>query len=512
MSIRFRLITLAASTAGLMFLALALMTGHADADPAAWPQTAENALTRQRDPVVVQGSSLPAFAGAPLADLFAFSYTGSTWQQIPFQFDEVEPIGNTYVVTEDGQLDANDELTLMALDAGQQAPAGAWLNDALSTGFPRYELRVVDPLHPSEQAWVYLYRSPTLAPVPGPGYLSVSTDTIDSPFYSATVNFSQTLGLTGLTLNGHGVDIVDQSHVSVKGTIGPCPFCIPIQYCEDDLLTLITNTGSLSDTIPPGEYPVRFVSGMAGGDGSAVYPASLRLGSGALDLSAIAGGLPSGVTLLEFRLTLDLLNPSSSGYAPARYFNSNAAAVGVPVDGVPDSVPTTLASWSQYNGGYGSLIQLGQVQVAGTSAFQYYLDNASATASDCHGSDGAFGESGVRVAPFTGVVTLTQQLYIAPPLNQAAGATYQAYAANPLQTAGTTQLTCFFADLQPDAGHPNPALCEDDVDIADVQRVAGCWNQAPGSPACPATLDVDRDADIDAGDIAAVAEQWRWVR
>ena len=244
----------------------------------------------------------------------------------------------------------------------------------------------------------------------------------------------------------------------------------------------------------------------------AVYPASLRLGSSALDLSAIAGGLPSGVTLQEFRLTLDLLNPSSSGYAPARYFNSTAAAAGVPVDGVPDSVPTTLASWSQYNGGYGSLIQLGQVQVAGTSAFQYYLDNASATASDCHGSDGAFGESGVRVAPFTGVVTLTQQLYIAPPLNQAAGTTYQAYAANPLQTAGTTQLTCFFADLQPDAGHTNPALCDDDVDIADVQRVAGCWNQTPGSPACPATLDVDRDMDIDASDIAAVATQWGWTR
>ena len=103
-------------------------------------------------------------------------------------------------------------------------------------------------------------------------------------------------------------------------------------------------------------------------------------------------------------------------------------------------------------------------------------------------------------------------MVVAQPLSQAAGATYLAYAANPLQTAGTPQLTCFFADLQPDASHTNPALCDDDVDIADVQRIAGCWNQAPGSPACPATIDVDRDADIDTTDITAVAEQWRWSR
>lgn len=220
--------------------------------------------------------------------------------------------------------------------------------------------------------------------------------------------------------------------------------------------------------------------------------------------------MPTGVTLQEIRLTLDLLNPANSGYGPARYFNSNTASVGVPVDGVPDTVPTTLASWSQVNGAYGSLIQLNQVQASGTSPFQYYLDNASATAADCHGTDGAYGESGVRIAPFSGIVTVTQQMVVAQPLSQAAGATYQAYAANPLQTTGSSQLTCFFADLQPDASHTNPALCDDDVDIADVQRIAGCWNQAPGSPACPATLDVDRDADIDTTDITAVAEQWRW--
>ena len=84
-------------------------------------------------------------------------------------------------IRDSGQLDANDELAFMALDSGEQAPAGAWITDNLSTGYPRYELRVVDPLHPSEQAWVYLYRSPTLTPAFGPGYIGVTTDTVTTP-------------------------------------------------------------------------------------------------------------------------------------------------------------------------------------------------------------------------------------------------------------------------------------------------------------------------------------------
>lgn len=513
MPVRIRLLAMAALTAVALLWALTLVTTRAGAQPSAVPQDPQNALTRQRDPVVVQGSSLATFAGAPLDELFAYAYNSGTWQQTPFQFDEVEPIGNTYVVTEDGHLDANDELAFMALDAGEQAPAGAWIADNLSTGYLRYELRVVDPLHPNEQAWIYLYRSPTLTPAFGPGYIDVTTDTLTTPFFSATANFSETLGLTNLTLNGHPNDIVDRSHLSVKGRI----VILPVQLCEEDIVSYITGTGTISNPIiPPQDKPVRYVTGGAGAaasDGAAVYPASLRTTGGSFDLAALAASIPiPGLTLQELRISLDLLNPTTSGNAPARYINSNTATAGVSVDGVPDTVPTTLAAWSQYNGSLGSIVQLNSVQTTDANAFTYYLDNSSATAADCHGTDGAFGESGVRIAPFSGMVTVTQQLYFAPPLSQAAGATYQAYAANPLQTAGSSQLTCFFADLQPDAGHTNPALCDDDVDVTDVQRVAGCWNQPPGSPACPATLDVDRDMDIDAGDITAVAGQWGWRR
>ncbi len=493
-----------------LLLLLAISAATATAQPGGLSNaTPANTLTRQRA-AVVNGAALPALAGAPLDELFVYRFDGAAWQQIPFQFDEVDPVSSSYVITGDGSLDPADELAFLAQDAGQQAPAGQWIDDPASTAYPRYELLVSDPLHPGEQATVYVYRSPALTPSFGPPHIAVTTETVTTPFFAATVNFSETLGLTSLALNGSGQDIVDQSHLSIKGRLF---VVVPVQYCEQDILALIDDPSLLPSGLPPGDRPVRYVSGPTDGSGSAVYPASLHTVIGPIDLSAIAGsiGVP-GLTLDEIRFTLDLLNPAVSGFGPARFHANTIAAAGVPIDGVPDSVPTTLAGWTQVNGSHGSVVQLNSVQTTGTSAFTYYLDNASASAADCHGTDGAYGESGVRVAPFAGQVTIRQQLYFAEPLSQAAGALYQSYAANPLQAAAASQLTCFFADLHPNAANSDPALCDDDVDLADVQRVAGCWNVPPGATGCPVRLDVDGDNTITTLDITTVAEQWGWSR
>jgi hypothetical protein len=502
-------LSLALLTPALLLLALSTATSAAQPDGP--PHTAPaNTLTRQRDAAVTNGAALPAFAGAPLDQLFVYRFDGATWQQIPFQFDEVDAVSNTYAITGDGSLDAADELAFVARDAGQPAPAGQWINDPASTAYPRYELLISDPVHPGEQAAVYVYRSSTLTPAFGPGYINVTADTVTTPFFAATVNFSETLGLTALALNGAGQDIVDQSHLSIKGRVF---VVLPVQYCEDDILALITDTTTFPSGLPPGDRPVRYVSGPADGSGSAVYPASLRTVVGPIDLSAIAGsiGIP-GVVLDEFRISLDLRNPTASGFAPARFHANTLAAAGVPIDGAADDVPATLAAWTQIDGSQGSVVQLNSVQATGTSAFTYYLDNAGASAADCHGTDGAYGESGVRITPFAGQVTVRQQLYFAQPLGQAAGALYQSYTANPLQVAAASQLTCFFADLQPHAAHTDPTQCDDDVDAADVQTVAGCWNQPPGAAGCPAALDVDGDNFITAADITLVAQNWGWQR
>jgi hypothetical protein len=68
---------------------------------------------------------------------------------------------------------------------------------------------------------------------------------------------------------------------------------------------------------------------------------------------------------------------------------------------------------------------------------------------------------------------------------------------------------CFFADVQPNSDHANRVACDGDVDIADVQRIAGCWEQAI-SAMCPETLDLDGSAAINLADVILGATQWGW--
>lgn len=70
---------------------------------------------------------------------------------------------------------------------------------------------------------------------------------------------------------------------------------------------------------------------------------------------------------------------------------------------------------------------------------------------------------------------------------------------------------CHVADVQPNPDHSNTAACDGDVDIADVQRIAGCW-QRPIGAACPAGLDVNSSGAIDINDIVLAAGYWGWRR
>jgi hypothetical protein len=68
---------------------------------------------------------------------------------------------------------------------------------------------------------------------------------------------------------------------------------------------------------------------------------------------------------------------------------------------------------------------------------------------------------------------------------------------------------CYYADVHPNADHGNPAACDGDVDVADVQRVAGCWMRPISGP-CPGALDLDESGAIDVADVQAAAENWGW--
>jgi hypothetical protein len=72
-------------------------------------------------------------------------------------------------------------------------------------------------------------------------------------------------------------------------------------------------------------------------------------------------------------------------------------------------------------------------------------------------------------------------------------------------------VSCHLADVQPNPNHTNVAACDGDVDIVDVQRIAGCWLQ-PVGPACPDGLDLDGSGDIGLPDIVIAAGYWGWRR
>ena len=80
-------------------------------------------------------------------------------------------------------------------------------------------------------------------------------------------------------------------------------------------------------------------------------------------------------------------------------------------------------------------------------------------------------------------------------------------------TPGLSNPVCFFADVHPHRSHSNPALCDEDVDIADIQSIAGCWNRPLNAANCPPPLNTDGlGPTYSVGDIIAVAQRWPWRR
>ncbi len=59
-------------------------------------------------------------------------------------------------------------------------------------------------------------------------------------------------------------------------------------------------------------------------------------------------------------------------------------------------------------------------------------------------------------------------------------------------------MVCFYADID----------CDDDVDIVDIQFVAGRWNSFAGGPTYDRVADIDGDGDIDIVDIQLVSGRW----
>jgi hypothetical protein len=140
-----------------------VLFGDTVADVAAQGGEAKT-LTRDLEPATVYGSQVAGLGGAPVDDLFLYTFNGEVLSgQIPVQVDEVTA-GGDYVGSEDGLLDGDDEIVLMAMDLGDRPADPTALIGTLPISATWYEIEVDDPLSPGQKGWAYLVRSSTLTP------------------------------------------------------------------------------------------------------------------------------------------------------------------------------------------------------------------------------------------------------------------------------------------------------------------------------------------------------------
>ena len=379
-------------------------------------------LDRTLDPAVVMGAAMPAFAGAPLTQLFVFKYSGGAWSQIPWQFDEVKE--GAIVTADNGSLDGPDQLVFMAADVGDQAPPSAWITDNSSTAYPRYELAITDPLAPAKKGWVYVYRSATLIPVSVGDYVTydVGQALMISDRYRLGL-FTAYPGFDRLELNGSGVDILDRTKIRLK-----LQFVSSVKTEEDIALTgpvTLTRAGHVRVVISGGTL-IGY---------RALYQSILPV-----DLTTIPVRAEWG------RFSADM-SPAAAG---SRYFDPNVAA-GVIVDGTPDTVPAAPAvDWAQVSGTTGTIVRVLNYAGAGGTPSSYYWDDQTTDPNDT-GDKMSYGDAGVRIDNPARQFTFENWNYILPANQPNVGATYREYALNPLQVQAVEQVDPNFTTATPTA-------------------------------------------------------------
>ncbi len=187
--------------------------------------TQEKTLSKLYNPVIIKGEQLP-LDSLRLEEWTAYSFNAAnaTWRVIPFQMDEIDAAGR-FLSEHDGFLDDNDELLFMPEDAGDCAPLSSWLTDLTSSTSSRIEIQMVQPLHPQQQAWIFLYRTIS-NPVTTPGYFqyipaadSSAADTIQTRSYKLGHNQLGWTDYVSLGLDWHK-DLIDRIKFHTNGGSG----------------------------------------------------------------------------------------------------------------------------------------------------------------------------------------------------------------------------------------------------------------------------------------------------
>jgi hypothetical protein len=352
--------------------------------------------SRQEDPVIFHGSQLPLFSGVDVSRLYAYSFAGGVWEQIPFQIDEVIAVGQ--YGDEGGLLDDDDELVFMAMDLGEMAVSGNWIDDTSSRISPRYQLEVTNPLNTAEVGYVYVFQSDTLTNthVDYVDWIS-ETQVIDAGAYKLGITTSPLQREDSLELNDTGVDILDRSKFKLNVVCRAGGVPVPITLNEDAF------EGEMEDFFifePTIDGPVRVGGSTLGWINWSYY--SMRFNQFGLNFDYLTGlvcetGLLNFGRFDGFRFLFDWIDPDASGMSPMTYYDSNKTS-GSPIDGSDDFVSTSpLTKWTQVSGNLGSVVRLTDLGDGVVGAYLNYYKDDSATDYEDTGDWQSYGDSGFEI-------------------------------------------------------------------------------------------------------------------
>ena len=412
---------------------------------------------RDSEPVVITGAETPLLTGSAPTGVVAFSWFSGTWQQVPVQVDERKMIdyrpirqagfnpGNEFRelayadpdtwaeadgvpqtvttpanpgsgapvpgTTGDPTLDQDDEIAMMAADAGESAAgraAPAGVDPATRT-----PVRVSDPLDPGNSRFIYLFLSEgDLDPDADSDYVSYEQaysppltegyrhgynfgsigDDVAGPPVNPEASVISTpryeIGIPGrwmvdrivISAGDDEVDILDGD----KSTVSP-------SGCGRNELTFSRGGGGFIANV---DGPVRAIRSFIGANSGTFTQREYVFYEGMWESRTflrVHPGINSFVSAMD-------LSPAASGMT---YRNSNNPG-GVTIDGVQDSPAAGSFTWEQFSGQYGSVTNVSRLttDIGGVTQSSYYQDMATPAPSSsmlCSGDDHSYGAAGPTV-------------------------------------------------------------------------------------------------------------------
>jgi hypothetical protein len=372
-------------------------------------------IDRPSDPIVLTGADVASLQGLAPGDVVAFRYDGG-WVQIPVQVDErdmldvgevynSDPVGIVYLdytdpdtfagPDSDPTVDADDEIVLMAKDAGGQAgSAGHPAGVVTGTGV---EVAISDPLDAGDAGYVYLFQQAgSLDPGAGQSYVDYQFVLLSGD-YKTTYKISKgpnpedsdvTTSVYGhhfsdrwvndeLTIYaGTGVDILDRHKFQFTPTS-----CIRTEdtFSSGEGAFYINKSG-----------PVRALRSYMGAN-SGPYTQRTHL------FYQARHDIVQNSRVHEIQGSMDFFDYVPAATGMTYYDNHNTG--GVTIDGVPDTVTQGQLEWELIEGAQGALVHAFDIDtnIPSYSSTLYYLDDESPRPNQhkqCTGDSHAYGASG----------------------------------------------------------------------------------------------------------------------